>query len=187
MLSVLIASINGREEKLAKLLKTLEPQVENRQDVEVLVLPDMRSMSIGEKRNRLVSLASGEYISFVDDDDTVTSDYVAAIVSVLVHEKPDVLCFLVRVQGHGREKLCRYHPSFTHENLPHEYRRKPNHIMVWRRELVCLVPFPSIRFGEDTLWAEKIFKLAKKVSVINRSLYSYQYDPRDNAAMKRSS
>lgn len=181
VLSVLVPTVVDREPKLSRLMRTLAPQAA-RSDVELLVLPDARQMSIGDKRNRLVELASGEYVSFVDDDDAVATDYVPVILESL-RDRPDVACFSVLVRGHGRDKICRYHPSFTHADLPTEYRRKPNHLMVWRRELARRVPFPSLRFGEDTAWAEKMALLAKRVAIIERSLYTYQYDPRDNATM----
>jgi glycosyltransferase involved in cell wall biosynthesis len=180
VLSILIPTVIDREAKLSSLLRVLGPQVACRSEVELLVLPDARQMPIGDKRNRLVELASGEYVVFVDDDDAVTTDYVPVILNALA-TRPDVVCFPVLVRGHGREKLCRYHPSFTHSDLPQEYRRKPNHLMVWRRELVSRTPFPSLRFGEDTAWAEKMALLAGRVAIIDRSLYTYQFDPRDNA------
>lgn len=185
LLSILIPTVLGREKKLSSLLSVLVPQVFEREDVELLVLPDDRGMTIGEKRNRLVELASGDYVVFVDDDDAVTTDYVRSISETLLKDRPDVLCFQVLVRINGRGKICRYHPSFSHVDLAREYRRKPNHIMAWRRELARSVPFPSIRFGEDTCWADRAQGLAKKVSVLDRTLYTYQYDPRDNSATPR--
>jgi glycosyltransferase involved in cell wall biosynthesis len=182
LLSILIPTVAGREHKLARLMRGLEPQL--RLDVEVLIFPDARSMSIGEKRNRLVDLASGDYIAFVDDDDQVTDDYVSSITSMLAQRRPDVLCFSVLVFGHGQPKICRYHPSFTHADLPREYKRKPNHIMPWRRQLAERVRFPSVSFGEDTQWAESMSHLAKSVCTINRHLYKYLYDPKDNSAIR---
>jgi hypothetical protein len=182
LFSILVPTVDGREVKLARLLSVLAPQVAARDDVEMLVLPDPRVMSIGDKRNRLVALAGGQYVSFVDDDDQVTTDYVSSIVEGL-GSRPDLLCFQVLVRGHGRERLCRYHPALRHADLPTEYHRKPNHLMVWRRELVQ--PFPALSFGEDTAWAEKMAGLAKSVVIIDRPLYTYQFDPRDNSATPR--
>ena len=33
-------------------------------------------MSVGEKRNKLINMAKGEYFSFIDDDDLVSEEYV---------------------------------------------------------------------------------------------------------------
>jgi len=179
VLSVLIPTVIGREGKLASVVRTLAPQV-SRPDVELLILPDARQMSIGDKRNHMIELASGEYVSFVDDDDAVATDYVPVILEAL-RDRPDVVCFSVLVRGYGKDKICRYSPMFAHADLPHEYRRKPNHLMVWRRELARRVPFPSLRHGEDTAWAEKMAQLAKRAVILERSLYTYQFDAMDNA------
>jgi glycosyltransferase involved in cell wall biosynthesis len=182
ILSVLVASVVDRAAKLSGLLANFEKQIEGRKDVEVLVMTDMRGMTIGEKRNCLVALAQGEYVAFVDDDDAVAPDYISAIVAKLVRESPDVLCFQVLVTGYGKQsRVCRYHPSFENANLFNEYRRKPNHLMVWRRSIASRVRYPHIRYGEDTLWADAATPLAQKVSVIDRQLYTYKYSHQDNA------
>jgi len=185
LLSILVPTVPGREPKLRALLSSLDVQVAARRDVELLVLRDNRSMSIGEKRNKMISLARGDFVAFCDDDDAVATDYVATICERLTRERPDVLCFTVLVRGYGPEKPCRYHPDFDHVTLDGEYRRKPNHIMVWRRELAASVPFPAIAIGEDTQWAEQIASRAERVSTIERALYIYQFDPNDNSTTPR--
>lgn len=185
VLSILIPTVPDREAKLAALLASLDAQVAGRTDVELLVLRDNRSMSIGEKRNKMLQLARGDFVAFVDDDDAVAPDYVASICDRLRQDTPDVLCFTVAVRGYGPEKPCRYHPSFSHVTLPTEYRRKPNHLMVWRRDIALRVPFPAIRTGEDTAWAEQISAHANAVSTIDRTLYTYQFDHNDNSMTPR--
>jgi hypothetical protein len=181
LLSILVPTVPGRESKLARLLASLDAQTHGRHDVELLVLRDSRSLTIGEKRNKMVQIARGEYVAFVDDDDAVAADYVETICKSLLQAAPDVLCFTVAVMGHGPEKPCRFHPSFGHENLAHEYRRKPNHLMVWRRELAAAIPFPHVRRHEDDAWAERMATVASRVTTVERVLYTYQFDPRDNS------
>ena len=185
LLSILVPTVPGRETKLARLLSVVEPQTKQRSDVELLVLRDTRRLSIGEKRNKMVAIADGEYVAFVDDDDAVAPDYVEVLCATLQEERPDVLCFKVHVVGHGRPRPCRYHPDLRHENLPSEYRRKPNHLMAWRREIVAAHPFQPIRRGEDTEWAERVAAHARHVAVIDRELYTYQFDPHDNSRINR--
>lgn len=184
ILSVLVPTVPGREGKLARLLLSLDPQVMARSDVELLVLRDCRGMTIGEKRSRMVALARGEYVAFVDDDDSVAPDYVETIVAHL-GERPDVVCFEVVVNGHGPTKTCYYGLSLENKNLPDCYHRKPNHLMAWRRDLAVSVPFPAMRTGEDTAWANQICARASKEIRIPRPLYSYDYDPADNSATPR--
>jgi hypothetical protein len=184
LLSVLVPTVPGREHKLAKLLAVLDSQIAARSDVELLVLRDNRSMTIGEKRNRMLAISRGAYVAFVDDDDEVMSDYVSSIAPRLA-ESPDVLCFDVVVHGHGAPKTCYYSLAMSDQNLPDRYHRKPNHLMVWRRELAVACPFPSVKTGEDTAWANQICSRATKEIHVPRTLYSYNYDPADNSATPR--
>jgi hypothetical protein len=183
LLSVLIPTVPWRDTKLHDLLRRLDPQVA-RDDVELLVLRDNRSMTIGEKRNKLRAIARGQYLAFVDDDDMVADDYVATILTQ-VSAGPDVINFFVNVEGHGPPKVCRYGLSLQHENLETEYHRKPNHLMVWKRELATSVAFVDTSFGEDTIWAEEMGKRARTEKTIKRVLYTYQFDPKDNSGIVR--
>src|SRR5574341_337913 len=78
LLSILVPTIPGREKKLASLLASLDAQVKHRSDIELLVLRDNRSMTIGEKRNKMIALARGDYCVFVDDDDDVAADSITS-------------------------------------------------------------------------------------------------------------
>jgi glycosyltransferase involved in cell wall biosynthesis len=181
LLSILVPTMPGRERKLAFLLENLDAQV-RRPDVELLVLRDNRSLTIGAKRNKLVQIARGEYVAFVDDDDAVAPDYVDALCIALLCDRPDLLCFTAVVRGHGPEKPCRFDPSFRDENLPHEYRRRPNHLMVWRRTLTASVPWPDVSHREDALWAEAVARVPARAVTLDRALYTYQFDPADNSS-----
>lgn len=186
VLSVLVPTIIGRETKLARLLLVLEPQVRARTDVELVTMLDAKTITIGCKRNLMIGTAKGEYVAFVDDDDLVSRDYISSIVAGLA-TKPDVLNFMVRVEGYGPTKLCRYSLRFVDVNLPHEYQRRPNHLMVWKRSIAASVPFPDVRRGEDSNWAQAIVSRASTEVSIERTLYTYLYDRHDNSGRPRRS
>lgn len=81
-LSILIPSLLCRRARLAGLLDALEAQSVGK-PVEIIVLSDNGRMTIGEKRNRLFQAAGGEYLCGIDDDDTVSRDYVDSILGEL--------------------------------------------------------------------------------------------------------
>jgi glycosyltransferase involved in cell wall biosynthesis len=79
--SILIAAIPERYHSAHGLLHSLLEQqsVARMQDVELIYCMDNRRRCVGAKRNDLLAMAKGEYVSFVDDDDEVASDYVQKI------------------------------------------------------------------------------------------------------------
>ena len=65
-----------RAPKLANLRAVLDRQLTP--EIEIITDSSM-TYNIGTKRNKLLSLASGKYIVFLDDDDLIASDYVEKI------------------------------------------------------------------------------------------------------------
>lgn len=178
-LSVLICSLPSRLGKLEVLLRELDRQVGllPPNTVEVLALTDSKRMILGDKRNRLVRAASGDYVAFVDDDDWVVPGYLARIIDLLRHE-PDVVTFPVEVTlDNGPPKPCYYSVHYPDEGeCDSHYWRWPNHLCAIRRELVLKHPFPAIQFGEDTAFAKAIrSSLKTQLCFLDKPLYCYRY------------
>ena len=85
--SILIPTLVEREEKLNALKEELQNQIGDRA-VQVLSLADNLQMSVGQKRNMLLAQSTGEYVAFVDDDDSVSVDYVTKVLTAL-ESSPD--------------------------------------------------------------------------------------------------
>ena len=81
--TIAIASVPARRELRQRILDQLDEQVAKYSDIEILVLEDNRKRILGDKRNALVDIAQGEYISFVDDDDLVSDHYIDTIYPLL--------------------------------------------------------------------------------------------------------
>lgn len=199
-LSILILSLVERTEKyLLPLLRTLQHQcvgVENK--VEILVETDNRWRSIGRKRNEILRLAQGDFITYVDDDDMVSHDYIESILGVIRKEEeehrsaPDCIVFDVWVKGydilnmqspHG--SLCRYGLEFEHQNLPDgTFLRKPNCRMVYKRSMALLVPFVDVNCGEDDVWGQTMARHIPLTSQlrIHKILYFYNWSVMDSEA-----
>ena len=87
-LSILVPTLDSRSLYLSMMLSSLEGQLTP--EVEVLTEIDRGEKTIGEKRNILLERATGDYISFVDDDDIVAYDYVDSILRA-IETSPDVV------------------------------------------------------------------------------------------------
>lgn len=176
-LSVLVCGLIERLEDSRHLFRHLQEQVDEfRFEAELLVLLDDRGMAVGTKRNRLVDLAQGRYVAFVDDDDWVEDDYVARLLQA-AESGDDVLCFQADVRiDDGPVKRCDYSITFRDEGEDEtHYWRWPNHLCAIKRDLVLRRPFPAIDFGEDSLFARDVRPLLHGETLIPHVLYHYRY------------
>lgn len=164
-LSILICSLNQRSEYLNRLKQCLQPQVNNSQ-VEVLVHIDNGELSIGEKRNILLSKSTGEYVAFVDDDDLVSDVYVEQILNAM-HGDPDVIGMhlLMYIDSHLRGltyhslqyKQWYHKPNNYDKNLTH-YFRNPNHLNPVKSNIAKQIMYPPINMGEDKAYSMNLLK-----------------------------
>jgi glycosyltransferase involved in cell wall biosynthesis len=153
--------------------------------VEVIVVTDTKGMTIGAKRNWLVRMASGVYVQFIDDDDTIADDMLAQVLSV-TETDCDVIAFpaMVRVNG-GPWRKCYYSVDFTHDHsTATEYRRLPNHICAVKRVLALDTPFADICMGEDADYARRLFPKINSEAKIEKPLYFYDYDRRTSESRR---
>lgn len=176
MLSVLIPSLNKRNEQLELLLSDLEKQVGDK-NVQIVHLSDDGQMSIGQKRTMLLIMAKGEYVTFVDDDDSVSPDYIDKILKAL-ESKPDCCSMTGRItfsDGYSRPFIhsLKYDKWIDdHENKV--YYRPPNHLNVVRKDLALKAGFPMINSGEDRVYSQRLFPLLNKEEWIEGVLYEYK-------------
>jgi glycosyltransferase involved in cell wall biosynthesis len=152
-----------------------------RAETELIYLGDNKRMTVGEKRNWLLDMASGEYVVFVDDDDRLSEDYIDSILEA-IKLYPDAACF--GVGGHKThdltpECLFNFDPSHgkSHKGLNNGGKRSmnwlPNHICVWKYEYATRVKFPNKSLGEDHHWADEQYRLGYSFVKIDKDLYTY--------------
>lgn len=177
-LSILICSIHSRASYLTNLLAILEPQLTH--DVEVLVELDSGESTIGEKRNTLVQAAQGEYISFIDDDDEVSSNYVYKILQA-IKSRPDCCSLTGVITWDGNnpevfEHSIKYPTWKTNSNNePIKYERNPNHLNAIKRSIAIRYDFIPINHGEDRDWSMRIQDELKTESTIDGVIYHYKF------------
>jgi len=174
-LSILICTVPSRvSDFLPKMINHLTKQATK--GVEIIYLGDNRQRSVGQKRNDLLALAQGDYVTFVDDDDEVTDDYVVEILNA-IRGKADVINFNLMCSVNGGEyKKVYYDASFRRDrDHPDRYERIPNHIMCVKRELALSVGFPLINVREDSDYAKRLRPLLRTQTFIEKVLYYYNF------------
>ena len=182
-LSILICAIHKRREMLKTLLDSLYAQVFNLpepQDVEILYSIDDKEMSIGEKRNLLMSIARGEYVCFVDDDDRVSGDYIPLILRAL-DTKPDCVS-IMRMVTFGSvypllERSSLAYRALENATTDAEGIRKSfsYHLCPMKRSIASSVKFPDLSFNEDLKWGMEISPLLKTMVPIQLPCYHYNF------------
>lgn len=183
-LSILICSIKSREKLLQNLIEKLEKQITD--DVEILVEVDNGKITTGAKRNILLGRARGDYITFVDDDDSVSDDYVSKILGA-IKTSPDC-CGIegeithMKKVGRGRHAIrkrfvqkfihsIQYDKWFEHNGV---YYRCPNHLNPVRREIALQIMFLEKNRGEDKDFSMRLKPFLKVEEYINGVIYFYK-------------
>ena len=179
-LSVLIATIPGREEKFKSLVSNLRSQSEG-EDVEILTLYDEQELPIGNKRQRLLETSKGEYVVFFDDDDLPANTYIEDILDKL-EENPDCVCFLQHANiDNVRVGIVRISNDYEKwEDNVHGYLavRTPYHKTPMKREIALEIGFDKgKRYAEDHDFTIRLKEsgLIKTEAFINKILYYYKY------------
>jgi hypothetical protein len=202
-LSILICHVYSRAKELGALIDSLLPQIglheiqtsENNHCqikryvggvAEIVVMSDAGELRVGKKRNLLKGLATGDYFTFVDDDDTVSKNYVREIAGA-TDSGADVIVFDAIMYQDGKKKFdVKYGLEFGRDYNTDEIAfRLPNHLMAARRLKVMNLHFPERDVGEDSAWALRVSRVAKTQERINEVLYHYYFSPMTTLAQAK--
>lgn len=180
-LSILILTLPSRRKTfLDDLLNNLEAQASSYPEVEILVFYDNKKRTVGQKRDGVLSLAKGDYMAFIDDDDSVAEDYIKSIIDCL-NQNPETDCVvfdtICTIDG-GGERHCKYGTEYEYcdRNADGYWTGKPAHTMVYKRELVQNLSFGDAQVGEDFHWVSQAWPLITHQSRIDKVLYYYKYN-----------
>jgi len=175
-LSILICTLESRKAMFNQLMVSLKAQKTS--EVEILHECDNKELSIGEKRNKLLKRATGDYVAFIDDDDWIDNRYVELILKAL-KGKPDCVNLIGIMSTNGRNERRFEHSIkyFNYFELNTIYCRPPNHLNAIKRSIALKFKFPEINMGEDTDWAMQISRsmLLQKEAVIDIPIYHYRF------------
>src|ERR1035437_6109979 len=196
-LSLLIPTIKRHGKYLAYLIPELRSQAKQYNGSVEILIDSNEVDSIGEKRNRLLEKAKGEYIAFIDADDNVSDKYISLLMEGI--EKEVDCCSLkgiITTEGkdyHYFEHSIRYNIYKTNEGTKFEfgeikYERFPNHISCLKASIAKAFKFPEKNWGEDTDWATLIHDagVIKTEHYIPEVIYHYRYLINKNETMRYS-
>lgn len=171
-MTVLVATVPRRRPFLDLLLAEL-----SRQGLAVH-WDDDPELSTGDKRNRLVETVKTPYFTFVDDDDWISADY-REVLTGIIRENPcvDSVTFsILYMKDNDYPRLIRMGGEYAGWEIEGEtlYRK----ILPWgvlKTSLQGQVPYPSVFWGEDRIWADRIAPLIQSQVVSSKVIYHYAF------------
>ena len=149
---------------------------------------------VSSARNLGIEHSKGEYITFIDSDDWVDSDYLEVLYNSLVDERADIAistykrfemgdnCWYVHAFQRGYDKKV-----FTNKKLMDELLsldgfdnsyRFVSGKLVHRNMLENIAFNVATPYGEDMEFWFKIYMISDKVVYVNKETYNYRTDER---------
>lgn len=140
--SILIPSIPSRFDRLQRQFADLQKQAANK-PVEILAFTDNKCRSIGLKRDALVQIARGQFLSFLDDDDLAEPHYVAEVLKAIdAHHDADLFTLKMEcVINGGNPFVVDFDLNYQNEEanqingIWQNIKRKPFHNNIWRTSI----------------------------------------------------
>lgn len=191
-LAILIPTIEGREEKLDRLLQQLYKQINQCLAKDVIIMTNNnKEKSTGAKRNQLIQwalTAGADYVSQFDDDDLPGPTYIQRQLEVVASGK-DCGSLWGNIYFGGK-KGKPFHHSIKYDHWWEDrkkYARCTNHLNCIRLSIVKDFPFPDQSFGEDgkQSMAMAEAKVLKTEHVIDDVIYHYFTGNKDTELEKQ--
>ncbi len=188
----MILTVPERHGQLEKLLKQIKgqagKQVSSRmsvskmctlmyityKNVEVVIISDNKTISIGKKRNIAMNQATGGYFTFIDDDDVISDDYLSEILKA-TEAGPDCISYRSKMYVNGKKMFdVDFDYKYAVDNTIGKHaHRLPNHLAIWKTAKFRKLMFVDSNFGEDGKWAVKVKPYVKNWAKIDKVLYFY--------------
>src|SRR5208283_1276485 len=189
-LSILVCTVPERERKFKVLMEMLQAQIAALPDpkqVEILFDPQV-GISVGTKRNRLMLLATGEYLCFVDDDDRIFGDYVVKILNAL-KTKPDAVGITVLLTTEGLRPEVHSHfalssTSYHVDKDVGQITRGVCHLNPIRATIAKSIHFKDISNAEDMQWSSVINPKVRNSVNLKEPIYYYDFLPSKTLTQK---
>jgi glycosyltransferase involved in cell wall biosynthesis len=182
ILSILIPSIPERMRIAKRLMDELARQTHIRFDVEIILAQGKSflngGITVGKKREALVKRARGKYLCFLDDDDTVSPNYIETLLNLCRQDK-DVCTFnaFYKLENYWGVVNMRLGHQVNEQTDPDRsvISRPPWHMCPVRSEFAKLYAFEDKNNAEDWPWMEKVLSHCKTEAYLNRIIFQYNH------------
>ena len=159
----------------------------NDKRIKVITTPNM---NVSNARNTGLKEARGEYISFIDSDDLINKDYIAALYDSLKVTNSDYAHASISVEREGTNGYISNDSTklIKITNPKQAYLKMDTKFAVWgklfKKELIKDIKFDEIPRFEDFKYMWKVSKKAKKVVITSDAIYRYIERTKDSLTQK---
>lgn len=157
-----------------------------------IIVIDQSNKGVGEARNKGMDVASGEFISFIDSDDTIDNNFYEELYSTAIETTADIVESGVEVILPSNniifpyEKEKKINVSDNKEYMKH-YLDFSYNVSVWgkiyKKELIGTTRFPKLNINEDFIFLWEIVKKTKKFCE-NLNINYYYFLNKDKSLSK---
>ncbi len=162
---------DGSTDNSLKILKEYEKKFK------IIKVLNQKNIGAGGARNLGINNSKGEYLSFVDSDDYVSELYVDTLLNIAYKENVEVVkCgyFEFNIDTNKIIKEFKYKNKIIKQENLKDYNIKGHCCMcIIHKDLFKNLSFPVGCAYEDMIMRLIIFPKAKKLAIIDNSLYYY--------------
>lgn len=145
------------------------------------ILHHERNRGLSAARNTGIDVAKGEYVFFLDSDDTITADCISSLASSALKDKNIDLVVGDYVSSDGKQTpgQNKLKQGVYSEQLLHLYLSNQYIAPVWNKLVrLSFIKQHSLYFEEglvheDALWSMLVACRMRKLSVVNKQTYHY--------------
>ena len=144
------------------------------------------NMGLGGARNTGLEQARGDYVFFLDSDDTIVPDAMKILRKAVEQTPADIISFQLNLDD-GQGNLTPFQADPFFPARPFALSDRKEYLLalpsaacrIWKRELFLAsgVRYPSRVWYEDIRTSAKLFALAKSIRVLEDRLYCYLQRP----------
>ena len=177
--SILIPTMKPRERLFLQVLSEVQRQINEitTAKIEVLYESDNGELTLGAKRNLLISRAQGKYCCFVDDDDVISPNFLKTFLPML-EDDYDCASFVGAYYNKGKFIKLFYHSLDVKEwyETHDRFWRCPSPLNMIKTDICRQVPYADIRNIEDHEFSKRLISsglLKKEYKIPYIPVYHY--------------